>query len=60
MRSTAPMPRKDRLRRVVILCCHFARNLAYFRVGQSEQYRHLFDPDRTTCANFWRMVSRAE
>jgi hypothetical protein len=33
------VPRKDRLRRVVILCCHFGRNLAYYRVGQSEQYQ---------------------
>lgn len=27
------MTRRDRLRRVVILCAHFARNLAYYRAG---------------------------
>jgi hypothetical protein len=27
------LTRRERLRRVVLLCCHFARNLAYSRVG---------------------------
>ena len=51
------MSRRDQLRRVVILCCHFARNLAYYRVGQSAEYGHLLDPARTACANFWRMAN---
>lgn len=55
--NSPSMPRKDRLRRVVILCCHFGRNLAYYRVGQSEHYRHLFDPAKTASANFWRMAN---
>jgi hypothetical protein len=25
--------KRERLRRVVLLCCHFARNLAYYRTG---------------------------
>jgi hypothetical protein len=25
---------KDRLRRVTLLCCHFTRNLAYYRAGR--------------------------
>ena len=28
-----PMTREQHLRRVVLLCCHFARNLAYYRAG---------------------------
>ena len=31
-----PLTRRERLRRVVILCASFARNVAYFRAGQSE------------------------
>jgi hypothetical protein len=27
------LTRRDRLRRVTLLCCHFARNLAYHRAG---------------------------
>ena len=27
------MTRRDRLRRVVLLCAHFSRNLAYYRAG---------------------------
>ena len=30
------MTRRERLRRVVILCASFARNVAYFRAGQSQ------------------------
>ena len=51
------MSRRDRLRRVVLLCCHFARNLAYYRVGQTPEYKQLFDPAKTPCANFWRMAN---
>jgi hypothetical protein len=41
--SPGTMPRKDRLRRVVILCREFVRNLAYYRSGQSSRYRCLMD-----------------
>lgn len=55
--SNAAMPRKDRLRRVVILCRDFARNLAYYRVGQRDEHRHLFDPAKNASANFWRVTN---
>ncbi|HEY6395117.1 MAG TPA: hypothetical protein VIX12_06830 [Candidatus Binataceae bacterium] len=51
------MPRKDRLRRVVILCGSFARNLAYYRVGWSQEHRHLLDPAKSDRANFWNTVN---
>ena len=51
------MPRKDRLRRVVLLCTAFARNLAYYRVGQEEEHRDLFDPKKNESANFWRVAN---
>jgi hypothetical protein len=57
MSSTAPMSQKDRLRRVVILCCAFARNLAYYRVGQDKEHKHLFDPSKSASANFWRVAN---
>jgi hypothetical protein len=43
MTDNPQMPRKDWLRRVVIVCCSFARNLAYYRVAWSEGYRPLLD-----------------
>ena len=51
------MPRKDRLRRVVILCRDFARNLAYYRVGQRDEHRSLFDPAKNASATFWRVTN---
>ena len=50
------MPRKDRLRRVVLLCCSFARNLAYYRVLWSEEHKHLLDLSNFH-VDFWRAVS---
>src|SRR5919204_3835775 len=50
------MPRKDRLRRVVILCCSFARNLAYYRIAWSQEHRHLLDQGHAH-VNFWRVVN---
>lgn len=46
------MTRKDRLRRVVILCCSFGRNLAYYRVGQSEHGKRMLESVSPT-ASFW-------
>jgi len=49
------MPKKLRLRRVVILCREFARNLAYVRAGQREEYSHLVAESNPT-ASFWRVI----
>lgn len=57
MTNSPQMSTRDRIRRVVILCCHFARNLAYYRIGQSEEYRVLLDPEQTANANFWRLAN---
>ena len=50
-----PMSRKERLRRVVILCTLFTRNLAYYQVGSAPEYQHLYD--RNCSANFWITAS---
>lgn len=42
------MTRRDRLRRVVTLCAHFARNLAYYRAWHDRQQR--------TSSQFWITV----
>jgi hypothetical protein len=39
------LTRRDRLRRVVLLCAHFARNLAYYRAGHSRLTK--------TSSQFW-------
>jgi hypothetical protein len=50
------MPRKDRLRRVVLLYCSFARNLAYYRIAWSEEYRHLLNLPHIY-GYFWRAAN---
>jgi hypothetical protein len=54
--NVVTLSRRERLRRVVILCCHFTRNLAYYRVGG----RHPSgwkDPPLQPTASFWRVVN---
>jgi hypothetical protein len=48
------MTREDRLRDVLQLCGSFARNLAYYRVGWSEEHKHLLSFDND---DFWRAVN---
>lgn len=50
------MPRRQRLRRVAILCYSFARNLAYYRVGQEDCSQPLTDPCHPH-SSFWRQVN---
>ncbi len=51
--TPTPLSRRERLRRVVLVCCHFTRNLAYYRVGHPGEPRY---PNRdfwvTTNGNF--------
>jgi hypothetical protein len=56
MSDALTMSRRDRLRRVVILCRDFARNLAYYRAGQNDEHRLLLDT-RHPGANFWRVAN---
>jgi hypothetical protein len=44
-----PLTRRDRLRRVTLLCCHFTRNLAYYRVANPGE-------PRTPNRSFWVTV----
>ncbi len=55
MPSDHPLQRKERLRRVVRLCCYFGTNLAYYRVGWSPEHKQLLD--RVQGYNFWRTVN---
>jgi len=45
---TKNITKRDRLRRVVLLCAHFARNLAYYRAGHDRLTK--------TSPPFWRTV----
>jgi hypothetical protein len=51
-----PMARRDRLRRVSILCAEFARNLAYYRVGQSQSGSVVHAPSHRQ-TSFWRQAN---
>jgi hypothetical protein len=50
------LSRRERLRRVVILCCQFARNLAYYRIG-GQHPTGWKDPPLGSTASFWRIVN---
>jgi hypothetical protein len=50
------MTQKERKRRTVLLCCHFARNLAYYEAGGSEHGRPLLD-EMHLHASFWRQTN---
>ena len=51
------LTRKDKLRRVILVCRRFTRNLAYYRVGMRSEYADLFDHEKHREANFWRMTN---
>jgi hypothetical protein len=55
MTGASTLSRRDRLRRVVILCRNFAVNLAYYRAGRRVEYLHLQDYQKR--GNFWRAIS---
>jgi hypothetical protein len=50
------LSRRQRLRRVVILCCQFLRNVAYYRVG-GKHPTGWKDPPLGPTASFWRIVN---
>jgi hypothetical protein len=50
------LSRRERLRRVVILCSHFTRNVAYYRVGMRNPTGWK-DPPLGPTAAFWRVVN---
>ncbi len=50
------MTRRDRLRRVVLLCTNFTRNLAYYRAGRSQSAMTLLDAAHPQ-ASFWRVTN---
>jgi hypothetical protein len=54
--SGQTLTRRERLRRVVILSASFARNVAYFRAGQSHTGSEARAPSSTRSA-FWAQVS---
>src|ERR1700722_13640452 len=51
-----PLTRRERLRRVVILSASFARNVAYFRAGQSPTGSEARVPS-CSHSGFWSQVS---
>ena len=50
------MTRRERMRRVVLLCCSFTRNLAYYRAGQDARGRALLSASHPQ-ASFWRQAN---
>jgi len=51
-----PLPRRDRIRRVAILCCAFARNVAFYRAGWSDEAQPLLSEYHPK-VSFWRQVN---
>jgi hypothetical protein len=57
MAKIPELTRREKLGNVVTLCRSFGRNLAYFRAGWSDEYRHLLEPTNVANGNFWRTVN---
>jgi hypothetical protein len=55
-KSPEPLPHRDRVRRVVLLCCAFARNVAYYRAGWADRAQPLLS-ELHPHASFWRQVN---
>nr|WP_294566448.1 hypothetical protein [uncultured Rhodopila sp.] len=54
--SPEPLPHRDRVRRIVLLCCAFARNVAYYRAGWADRAQPLLS-ELHPHASFWRQVN---
>ena len=52
----APLPHRDRVRRVVLLCASFGRNAAYYRAGWGGEAQPLLS-ERHPDTSFWRQVN---
>lgn len=50
------LSKRDRLRRVIILCSSFIRNLAYYRAGQAQEVSSLLD-ENSQNVSFWRQAN---
>ena len=50
------LSRRDRLRRVALLCCAFARNVAFYRTGMADEAQPLLSQYHRA-ASFWRQVN---
>jgi hypothetical protein len=50
--ASNPLTPDERLRRVMIVCCHFLRNLAFYSAGWRYD-THLQRRDHRTSAQFW-------
>ncbi len=50
------LPRRDRLRRVAMLCCAFARNVAFYRAGWADKAQPFLSEHHSE-ASFWRQVN---
>jgi hypothetical protein len=54
--TNVSLSRRERLRRVVVVCCSFARNVAYHRAGQAGQAKSLLSMHHPE-VSFWRQVN---
>lgn len=54
---TDGLSHRDRMRRVVLLCVSFARNVAFYRAGWSEDAQPLLSERHPEDAAFWRQVN---
>jgi hypothetical protein len=54
--GAATLSKRDRLRRIAILCCSFIRNLAYYRAGQAQEVVGLLNANAKN-ASIWRQMN---
>jgi hypothetical protein len=56
--NSEPLTHRERIRRVVLLCCSFlSRNVAFYRAGQTEEALPLLLNERHPELAFWRQAN---
>lgn len=56
--TDVPLTKRQRLRRVTLLCCHFVRNLAYHRAGRTSSGDYFLGPaSPEQVGQFWVTVN---
>jgi hypothetical protein len=55
--NSEPLTHRERIRRVVLLCCSFSRNVAFYRAGQMEEALPLLLNEQQPELAFWRQAN---
>jgi hypothetical protein len=55
--NTSGLPRRDRVRRVVLLCCSFVQNVAFYRAAVVDRTTPILSDHHPEAAFLWRAIN---